>query len=854
MKEQRLVLIFVLATLATCAAASALAGMAPPVTESGDEITLREALVIRGQGRSGRVAFQPDAVQALVVDGRWKPPAAGDELTDSGPPGRVWEAIRAADDGTFQHDALRGGYAYIAVPVESDCVMILEAAGHGMVYVNGEPRTGDPYSHGYVHLPVLLRTGVNHLLFQVPRGSLRAKLAPFRASCQLDSADLTLSDAIVGEPVDTWGAIVVVNATVAPVKSLHIEAKIGAGTVVRTPVPVLPPLSTRKVGFRLAGSAPVASGELPIRLDLLHADPEAPRSMDSATFKLGVRQPHETHKRTFRSEIDGSVQYFSLVPASKVDQSLVPGDPHGQRPGLVLTLHGAGVEAAGQAACFTPKPGIHVVAPTNRRPFGFDWEDWGRLDAIEVMEFMRREFDTDPHRTYLTGHSMGGHGTWHLGVTFPDRFAAIGPSAGWVSMWSYAGARRAENPDRMQEMLVRAAMPSDTLALSRNFAQHGVYVLHGDQDDNVPVDQARTMRRRLAEFHSDFAYYEQRGAGHWWGNPCVDWPPMFEFFARHTVPEWSQVRRIEFATASPGVSPRSQWVSIEAQAEQLKLSSVDISQDPEKRRFAGKTQNVSRLAIHLSHLKPDEPIEVELDGQKLEGMAWPVADVAGAPTIWLLREGEKWSQCGQPAPLLKGPHRYGTFKDAFRHHVVLVYGTRGSPDENAWALAKARFDAETFWYRGNGSMELVPDSEFDPNQDRDCNVIIYGNAETNSVWPSLLAESPVQVRRSKIEFGDRVERGEQFGCLFVRPRPQSDRAVVGVVGGTGLAGMRLTDRLPYFISGVAYPDCVMFGPEILTEGVPGVRIAGFFGIDWSIANGEFVSAGRDESSLPTSFR
>ena len=22
-----------------------------------------------------------------------------------------------------------------------------------------------------------------------------------------------------------------------------------------------------------------------------------------------------------------------------------------------------------------------VVAPTNRRPFGFDWQDWGRLDA-----------------------------------------------------------------------------------------------------------------------------------------------------------------------------------------------------------------------------------------------------------------------------------------------------------------------------------------------------------------------------------------------------------------------------------------------------------------------------------------
>ena len=53
-----------------------------------------------------------------------------------------------------------------------------------------------------------------------------------------------------------------------------------------------------------------------------------------------------------------------------------------------------------------------------------------------------RKTSQPTRRTYLTGHSMGGHGTWHLGVTFPDRFAAIAPGRGWISMWSYAGAKR----------------------------------------------------------------------------------------------------------------------------------------------------------------------------------------------------------------------------------------------------------------------------------------------------------------------------------------------------------------------------------------------------------------------------
>src|SRR5262249_7420288 len=162
-------------------------------------------------------------------------------------------------------------------------------------------------------------------------------------------------------------------------------------------------------------------------------------------------------------------------------------------------------EASGQAACFSPKTWAHVVATTNRRPYGFDWEDWGRLDAMEVLELATKELSTDPRRTYLTGHSMGGHGTWHLGATFPDRLAAIGPSAGWISFWSYAGARKPENPTPVDELLLRCTNPSDTLALAHNYAQHGIYVLHGDRDDTVPVQQARTMRQVLAGFHPDFA-------------------------------------------------------------------------------------------------------------------------------------------------------------------------------------------------------------------------------------------------------------------------------------------------------------------------------------------------------------
>ena len=65
-------------------------------------------------------------------------------------------------------------------------------------------------------------------------------------------------------------------------------------------------------------------------------------------------------------------------------------------------------------------------------------------------------------------------------------------------------------------------------------------------------------------------------------------------------------------------------------------------------------------------------------------------------------------------------------------------------------------------------------------------------------------------------------------------------ACVAVVSGTGITGMRLTDRLPYFLSGVEYPDVTVIGSEMLQQGSKGVRAAGFFGLDWSVDKGEFA--------------
>ena len=96
------------------------------------------------------------------------------------------------------------------------------------------------------------------------------------------------------------------------------------------------------------------------------------------------------------------------------------------------------------------------------------------------------------------------------------------------------------------------------------------------------------------------------------------------------------------------------------------------------------------------------------------------------------------------------------------------------------------------------------------------------------------------MRRGEVRVGERALRGGNLIALFVYPRSDSPTASVGVVAGTGIEGMRLANRLPYFTSGVHYPDLTVIGPEMLSEGTKGIRVTGFFGNDWRVESGEFA--------------
>ena len=813
------------------------------------EMKLTEAWVVSsGQGTPrGRSSLPTDPIELAIIQDRLQMP---DPKADSSPSAEglpPWKKFAADEQGGFAGRELFGGTLAVRVDVPTQGIWLLDAQGHGSVRIDGAQRVGDVYSNGSVEIPVELQAGENWLLLSSGRGRIAAKLKKPDKSVYLSLRDTTFPTVLRDQPGPWTGSLLVVNASNETLDGLRIKATADGCQAGLLDVPSIPPLSLRKVPVQLTTNADsneaLQVGELNVTIQI-ERTPALPASQSDLLDRIEVKWPvgssDQMHRRTFISQIDGSVQYFGVVPPK---QGTLSAD---RAPAMILTLHGAGVEGQGQAAVYTPKDNTYVIAPTNRRNFGFDWEDWGRWDGLEVFELAQSLFKTDPKRAYLTGHSMGGHGTWHIGTLFPDRFAAIGPSAGWVSFASYAGRGGNMQQDPMSQLLRRPLGASDTLARVRNLTGQGVYILHGDADDNVPVDQARTMRQELANFHPDWVYKEQTGAGHWWGNQCCDWPAMIDFFQSHELPDSTQVYTIRFTTPGPHVSPDYYWFTLGCQEKIADLSAVELDRDRQSNQLTAKTTNIASWGIRLAKFfsadtKLPVSLKLGIDGQEIV-----VEDIQSLDqTIWFDKMDKAWQHRSVPRIKTRDASSYGVFKEAFRNRFMLVYGTAGQESENRWMLGKARYDAETFWYRGNGSVDCWSDKQFlanaqkDPASLADRNVILYGNATINQAWDSLLKDSPVQIQRGAWSKQGPELIQESATVLLVRPKVQGS-GLVAAIGGTDLQSMRASNKLPIFSSGTGYPDVLVLSPEYLKTGIEAVRWAGFFGTDWSVEQGEWL--------------
>jgi len=787
------------------------------------ETVFRKGLVLQEAIKPGLLTGNDDIIAWKIATGSFNTPepnqivvASWTDKTDT----LRWKEAAADSNGLFSENLSRS-YLFAHYEAQTDTVLLLDAAGHTRVFINGFPHEGDHYDFGYTLIPFKAAKGTNSFLFSYGRFSrLKAKLILPAKPVQFTKRDLLLPTFLKKESGLKFGAVRVINASEKPLLNYQILCVTASGDSAVVMMDNIVELATRKVKFVV--KTPQNIENEVVKASLFLRDTEGV-VLDTMNISIKVQSVSQHHERTFLSGIDGSVQYYSIAPSLNRDTEQA----------LVLSTHGASVEATNQTRAYKQKDWANIVAPTNRRPFGFNWEEWGRVDALEVLSDAKRFYPTDEQRVYITGHSMGGHGSWFLGSTYPSLFAAVAPAASYPDIITY----RRDPIDQMKleqphfQMIYRAASAGRVLNIKQNLLQSGVYILHGDDDQVVPLALAQKMRTELGSFHPNFTYFEYPGGTHWYGDHCMDWPPLFAFLKQNIIPADSSVKKLTFYTATPAVSATNHWIAIHRQINQYQTSSVQAKLTDDT--LFVHTSNVECFMLDLKKLNPKQKTLLFLDGKIF------TLNLSESEAYFVF-SGNNWMNADKPDSYLKNPQRSGGFKFAFNNHLLFVYATKGSRAENDWYLNKARYDAETFLYRGNGSVDIIPDTSFVASAHPDRNVVVYGNASNNAAWQSLLHKSPLVVEDGKILFGDKQLTGGDLGVYFVFPRPDSEIASVGVVAATGNEGLGAIIPNDYFSGITGFPDVLVFRTAWLKNGVESIAISGFFGNDWSIENGDFA--------------
>ncbi|MSR82068.1 MAG: phospholipase, partial [Candidatus Latescibacteria bacterium] len=155
----------------------------------------------------------------------------------------------------------------------------------------------------------------------------------------------------------------------------------------------------------------------------------------------------------------------------------------------------------------------------NRNNIGYATQ-LGEEDVWRVIQDVQQTCHIDANRLYLTGHSMGGGGTLHLGLLHTDRFAAIAA----VSTWS-------------------------DLSHAENALNLPVKLCHGAADPLFSVELPRAFFKRLRELGYRVEYEEYQGVGHNAGDQAYREGCIFSWFSQFVRDPYP--RRVLHTTANP---------------------------------------------------------------------------------------------------------------------------------------------------------------------------------------------------------------------------------------------------------------------------------------------------------------
>jgi pimeloyl-ACP methyl ester carboxylesterase len=425
-----------------------------------------------------------------------------------------------------------------------------------------------------------------------------------------------------------------------------------------------------------------------------------------------------------------------------------------------------------------------LVATVYGRGELFGYEGLGEQDVLRVITDLRRAYPVDPDRIYLTGYSMGGEGTWSIGLRHPSLFAALVPVCATVHGVSFQ--HRAAASRMLDDAGVQALTSPE--ALAENAFGLKVVFFHGDQDPTTSVEGSRAMAARfraLGYLGKNVTYHELAGIGHAAWEPAYADGRVFRELAgvqREPFP-----RRVRFRTYSPRYGENA-WVRVDALA-RGGTAVVDGTQDG-KGAFVLTTENVRGLTLRWEDrfLKPGTRISVTLDGVSI------FTGAASSP-LSFAREGKggpsSWTRVDTPVshPVPDHPASGLFAKSLPRGEAhIYVYGTTSSSEMTAASRALAESLADF----GDGARfhaTVRADIDVRPEDLHDRSIVLVGGARSNRLTARYAAALPLRDDGKVLVAGTTRLEDRDRAYRLVFPRPDAPAHFLLVLGGETVAAL-----------------------------------------------------------------
>lgn len=286
---------------------------------------------------------------------------------------------------------------------------------------------------------------------------------------------------------------------------------------------------------------------------------------------------------------------------------------------LVVCLHGAGFTGEAYLDRWKSRLGEQYILACPTYPAGAWFTRRAEDLVLATVRTVQQRYRIDPNRIFLSGMSNGGIGAWLIGMHHAPLFAGLAPMASGID-------------DVLFPFL-------------ENLRTTPVYIIHGSQDQVMPVELSRKLAAELKNLGYPFIYREHdrthaMAGGHFF--PREELPDLVKWFdsqRRTPVPKAVTVVRDASHLLSFG------WVRIDA-TDQIASFSEDLIDKRDdsirQRTYARLTAEVTgpnRIDVHTDHVRQytlylndelvdlSKPVLITTDEQaSFEGVVIPQVD------------------------------------------------------------------------------------------------------------------------------------------------------------------------------------------------------------------------------------